>query len=220
MGLSRLPMLMLVAALSFAPAFADERILDFHSDAKIQPDASLIVHEAIRVNSEGERIQHGIFRDFPTRYTGRLGEHYSVDFKVLDVLRDGQPEQYSQEQLSNGVRVKIGSASTVLPPGEYTYELTYTVTRELGFFPDHDELYWNVTGNGWVFPIDHASATVSLPAPVQPSDLKLTGYTGFKGSRDQNLRFYPSINRLLPLRPQYRWAEIKDSPSWLAFLKG
>jgi len=78
----------------------------------------------------------------------------------------------------------------VLPPGEYTYELTYTATRELGFFPDHDELYWNVTGNGWVFPIDIATATVTLPGPIQSGDVKLAGYTGPQGSRDQNLKSY------------------------------
>jgi hypothetical protein len=104
MHLSRLPILILLLALLSMPAIADERILDFHSDIKIQPDASLVVHEVIRVSSEGERIRHGIFRDFPTRYTGRLGENYSVDFKVVDVRRDAVEEPYSQEQLTNGVR--------------------------------------------------------------------------------------------------------------------
>jgi hypothetical protein len=190
MHLSRLPILVLLVALLGMPAVADERILDFHSDIQVLPDASLLVHEVIRVSSEGERIRHGIFRDFPTRYTGRLGEHYSVDFQVVDVRRDGVEEPYSQEQLTNGIRIKMGSASTVLSPGEYTYELKYTATRELGFFPDHDELYWNVTGNGWVFPIDIATAAVTLPGPVQSGDVKLAGYTGPQGSRAQNLKFY------------------------------
>jgi uncharacterized membrane protein YgcG len=113
-----------------------------------------------------------------------------VDVKVVEVRRDGVEEPYSQEQLTNGVRIKMGSASTELPPGEYTYELEYTATRELGFFPDHDELYWNVTGNGWVFPIDSATATVALPGPVQSGDVKFAGYTGPQGSRAQNLKSY------------------------------
>ena len=32
---------------------------------------------------------------------------------------------------------------------------------------DHDELYWNVTGNAWKFPIDVATATVLLPPNVR-----------------------------------------------------
>ena len=189
MHLSRLPTLAVVLSLWATLALADERVVDFHSDIRVRPDASLLVHEVIRVNSESQHIQHGIFRDFPTRYTSATGEQYIVGFKVIDVRRDGAQEAYTQEDLSNGVRIRIGSASRRLSPGEYTYELTYTVTRELGFFADHDELYWNVTGNGWIFPIDHATATVSLPASIQPNDLKLSGYTGPTGSRDQNLTF-------------------------------
>jgi uncharacterized membrane protein YgcG len=164
-------------------------VLDYHSDIRIQPNASLTVHEVIRVNSEGERIRHGIFRDIPTSYKDRLGRQYTVDLRVLEVRRDGSPEPYSQENASNGRRILIGSPDRTLDSGQYTYEITYNVTRELGFFPDHDELYWNVTGNGWEFPIDHASATVTLPGAVNAADLKLAGYTGVKGSRSRNLTF-------------------------------
>jgi len=188
MRVLRLTVFLVLAALAI-PAVADERILDFHSDIKIQPDGSLVVHEVIRVNSEGQIIRHGIFRDFPTRYTDRMGQEYTVNFHVLDVLRDGAPEPYDQQSLSNGVRVRIGSPDSALDPGQYTYEITYTATRELGFFPDHDELYWNVTGNGWDFYIDHASATVTLPGAVSADALKLTGYTGVKGSRSHNLTY-------------------------------
>ncbi len=179
----------LIALWSVA-APADERILDFHSDIRVSDDASLEVRETIRVQSQGERIVHGIFRDFPTHYTDRLGRSYDVDFTVEQVRRDEAPENYTQEQMQNGVRIKMGDASAYLPRGEHTYGLTYRVTRELGFFPDHDELYWNVTGNGWQFPIDSASATVSLPGRVQPSDLRLAGYTGPEGSRAHDLRHF------------------------------
>jgi len=44
-----------------------------------------------------------------------------------------------------------------------------------------------VTGNGWAFPIDRASATVTLPAAVVPSEVSLTGYTGPPGSQEKAL---------------------------------
>ncbi len=181
-------LLLLMAGLSL-PAWADERILDFHSDIKVLSDASLEVHETIRVVCENKQIEHGIYRDFPTRYKTSHDESYAVTFDVLDVLRDGNAEHYKLEDLQNGVRVRIGDKEHFLDRGEYTYELTYVVTRELGFFPDHDELYWNVTGNGWLFPIDRASAKVTLPGPVPPGELNLTGYTGYQGSREQNVSF-------------------------------
>ena len=50
-----------------------------------------------------------------------------------------------------------------LKPSRYTYSLTYRTNRQIGFFERFDELYWNVTGNGWRFPIERAAAVVELP---------------------------------------------------------
>ncbi|HJT97712.1 MAG TPA: DUF2207 domain-containing protein, partial [Rhodanobacteraceae bacterium] len=143
-------------------ACADERILDFHSDITIAPDAGMDVAETIRVRAEGNQIRHGIYRDFPTDYRDDLGNRVHVAFEPATLTRDGSDEPFHTEGQDNGIRVYFGSESTLLPPGEYTYVLRYRTTRQLGFFADHDELYWNVTGNGWDFPIDAASATVAL----------------------------------------------------------
>jgi uncharacterized membrane protein YgcG len=187
----RWPLAVLLLAVAFlvCPALTQERIVDLHANLTVQRDDSLLVHEVIQVYSEAVEIRHGIFRDFPTRYTDRAGQPYTVNFQLLKVLRDGKAEPYKLEDLNNGIRIRMGSALTLLDPGPYTYELTYVVNRELGFFPDHDELYWNVTGVGWRFPIDHASATVTLPSPVRSADVRMTGYTGYQASRDRNLSF-------------------------------
>jgi uncharacterized membrane protein YgcG len=185
----RLPTVLLVLALFTSVATAAERILDYHSDIQVLPNSSVEVHETIRVSSEGRAIQHGIFRDIPTSYTDRAGNRYRVGFELVDVRLDREATAYTQLEINNGVRIKIGSASTALPPGEYTYEITYRAQRELGFFKGFDELYWNVTGVGWGFPIDQASATVTLPKPVAADKLRLAGYTGYEGSHDHNLTF-------------------------------
>ena len=165
-----------------------ERILSFHSDVTVNADSSMRVRETIAVNSTGSRIRHGIYRDFPTRYHDRLGNQVTVDFEVLAVERDGQPESWRSEPQVNGVRLYFGDKNTFVPPGRHEYAFTYQTRRQLGFFPDHDELYWNVTGNGWIFPIDEASATVRLPAGVPQDGIELAGYTGRQGSREQALR--------------------------------
>ena len=181
-----LPTVLFVIFVLAANAAGSERILNYQSDIQVQPDASLQVHETIKVLSEGRYIRHGIYRNFPTHYTGKMGQQYTVGFDVVEVRRDGQAENYTLQSLSNGVMIKIGNASTLLPAGEYTYDVTYRVTREVGFFPDHDELYWNVTGNSWGFPIDHASAIVTLPQAVPADKLKLEAYTGRQGENGQN----------------------------------
>ena len=149
-----------------AAAAAEERILHYLSDVLVQSDGALDVTETIRVRSEGARIDHGIYRDFPTRYTSRFGAQMRVGFEVVSVKRDGAEEPWHSERQGNGVRVYMGSAETHVPPGEHVYEMRYRTTRQLGFFEDHDELYWNATGNGWLFPIDVAEARIRLPQPV------------------------------------------------------
>lgn len=168
----------LVSLLAAVTVSAQERILSYHSDIEIAVDGSMIVSETIQVRAEGDQIRRGIYRDFPTRYSDRFGNDYVVDFEVLGVTRNNSQEPFRRESRGNGVRVYIGDADVTLPPGEYDYTIRYHTDRQLGFFEDHDELYWNVTGNGWAFQIEQASATVSLPAQVPASDFSITGFTG------------------------------------------
>ncbi len=164
-------------------ALADERILSFDSIIQVNPDGSMRVTELIRVSAEGKQIKRGIYRDFPTKYKDRHGANYVVDFEVLAVTRDDRPEPYFTQPIKNGVRTYIGNKNAYLEPGQYTYALTYRTNRQLGFFESHDELYWNVTGNGWSFPIDYASATVILPSRVPMDTVRHEGYTGPQGAK-------------------------------------
>jgi uncharacterized membrane protein YgcG len=179
-----LPVLAALALLWPAAAPAEERILHYLSDVLVQADGSLDVTETIRVRSEGIRIDHGIYRDFPTRYTGRTGGQVRVGFDVVSVTRNGAEEPWHSERQGNGVRVYMGSAATRVPPGEHVYAIRYRTTRQLGFFKDYDELYWNATGNGWLFPIDVAEARVRLPKPVAFGQRAF--YTGPQGSEAAN----------------------------------
>ncbi len=46
------------------------------------------------------------------------------------------------------------------------FDLHYQVRNGLKFFEDHDELYWNVTGDEWDVPVGDASAQILLPPGV------------------------------------------------------
>jgi uncharacterized membrane protein YgcG len=174
----------LLAVTSLAPA--EERILRFDSKLDIQADGSLLVTENILVRAEGSRIRRGIYRDFPTRYRDRYGNKVEVAFELLNVQRDGRSEPSFTERLANGVRINTGDNTFLSTPGDFTFTIHYRTTRQLGFFSDHDELYWNVTGLGWAFPMDEVSARVSLPSPVQSTALQLDGYTGRFGEKGKD----------------------------------
>jgi hypothetical protein len=178
--LTGLAFLLLGAA---APLQAAEVIRSFHSDIEITAGGDLIVTETIQVQSEGKQIKRGIYRDFPTLYTDRYGNRHRVLFDVIGVTRGGVDEDWHTRKRSNGVRIYAGNSDTLLPSGIYTYTFTYRTNRQIGFFQTHDELYWNVTGNGWEFPIEYVQAAITLPEPVTQSAIEINGYTGSTGAK-------------------------------------
>jgi hypothetical protein len=188
-----------------AGAAAEEVIRSFVSDVTVNADASLTVRETIAVNAEGIDIRRGIFRDFPTTYLDGRGQRMRAGFEVLSVKRDGQAEPYRVESLSNGKRIRIGDADVFLAYGQHGYEIVYRTTRQIGFFEDFDELYWNVTGNGWQFAIDEAIAIVRLPPGARIR--QHSEYTGRQGSTANHSRVLTAsgsefraetVRRLLP----------------------
>jgi hypothetical protein len=149
----------------------------------VAADGSLDVTERITVHAEGDQIRRGIYRDFPTRYKDRYGNRVVVEFTPISVLRDGNAEPWFTERKPNGVRLNTGNDDLLPVPADYTYTLRYRTTRQLGFFADHDELYWNAIGTGWAFPIESGSVEVRLPRAVPVDAMRVEGFTGAQGSQ-------------------------------------
>ena len=159
----------------------EERILSYDSDIRLEQDGSMRVQETIRVYAGGDKIKHGIYRDFPTEYKDKLGIRKHVPFDIISIMRDDQPEDYHTSSRSNGIRVYLGPRFSNVPVGEHTYTIIYHTDRQMGFYKDRDELYWNVTGNGWDFAIEKASARIHLPLNIPHRVVETYGYTGPQG---------------------------------------
>jgi len=182
----RIPVFLLAAILILpAAGLASEVILDYHSDITVLQSGEQIVSETIKVRAEGNEIRRGIYRDFPTDYKDRFGNKVRVTFDLLSVERDERAEDHHTKKMGNGIRIYAGNKNILLKPGVYTYKFKYRTSRQLGFFEEHDELYWNVTGNGWGFPIKKASAAVTLPPGIHTRSIKIDAYTGQQGSKEQ-----------------------------------
>lgn len=170
-------------------ARAEEYFDRYHSDIALAKNGTLTVTETIRVYAEGNQIRRGIYRDFPLTFVDAEGREREVGFEILSVERDGRPEPYRTETIRRGIRIYFGSADVLLDPGFHQYRLTYETTRQIRFFDTHDELFWNVTGTEWAFPIHRASATVTLPEGVRAEELTVftdpLGATG-KDARAEN----------------------------------
>jgi uncharacterized membrane protein YgcG len=181
-------MILLTVGLALLPvtATAEERILEYNSDIHVHQDGQLTITERIRVQAEGKDIKRGIYRDFPTRYRDRAGNYVNVDFSPLSVHRNGNIESWHTQGMSNGVRVYFGNVNRMLDPRIHEYELVFVTNRQLGYFEDHDELYFNAISHGWKFPVERAVTTVKLPFQVASEQLTLDVYTGRRGSRESD----------------------------------
>ncbi|MCZ6862533.1 MAG: DUF2207 domain-containing protein [Alphaproteobacteria bacterium] len=157
-----------------------ERILDYRSRIEVERSGAVTVTETIRVVALGRKIKRGIFRDLPTRYRTKSGARMKVGLQILDIRRDGKRENWRTESRSNGIRIYIGRKTYFLPRGIYSYTIKYRMTRMVGFFKGFDEIYWNVTGNGWAFTIERASAIIVLPSGARV--MQSIGYTGRQGA--------------------------------------
>lgn len=171
---------------------ASERIIEFRSEVKIEPDGWLDVRETITVEAQGNQIRRGIYRDFPTIYTGKFGVRRTVDFEVVEILRNGvsEPWKENRKAVSNGVRIYVGDANRLVPHGLQIYTLHYKTNRQLYVGPDFDELYWNVTGQDWAFPIEKAVAQIQLPPGA--GYLSAEAYTGRTGEKGTDWRLLSS----------------------------
>lgn len=183
-----------------------DRITCFNSTVRIGTNGKLLVQEEISIhNGNGEsnsvyandgsseenavnnEIKRGIVRAFPLYYINKYKLFQNTTFKLKAVLRDGKPEKYHTENHENGILVYTGSKEVFLDNGAYTYNITYETDHQLKSLKDFDELYWNVTGNGWSFKIDSASCTVILPKGALPLSNKC--YTGPQGAFYEDCHF-------------------------------
>lgn len=174
---------MFFPAQSQAASKDGERILDYAVTACVEKDASLVVTERITVSIAHNAIIHGIYRLYPVkiRENDNALRHYG--FEVLSAKLDGSNIPYSVTNEGYTAGVAIGDPGKKAPGGSHTYELVYRTTGHVRFLPAYDEIYYNVTGNFWKFPIDHVSFTLKLPGGVPPeAATAFTGSLGAKGS--------------------------------------
>ena len=147
------------------PAAADEgwAIDAFDVAITVNSDSTMNVHETLKVDFRTEQ-HHGIFRDIPIVYEWDQHSNRVYDLTV-DSVTDGAGRDWKYSVSDNGAdrEIKIGDPNQTLS-GKQTYVLAYTVAGALNAFGDHDELYWNATGQQWAVAITEASATVAVPA--------------------------------------------------------
>ena len=168
---------------SVSPLLAKSwRVTDFQDDIIVDRDGSAGVTERITLAFVGQ--WQGIHRTIPIEYPGPNGTNYELFLKVTNVTDESGERLKYESSTANGARdLKIYIPNAV--DATRTVAITYRVRNGTRFFKDYDEFYWNVTGNDWPVPIDHAAATVRFPAAAAGS-LRAQAFTGVYGSTQRD----------------------------------
>ncbi|HLW55612.1 MAG TPA: DUF2207 domain-containing protein [Candidatus Angelobacter sp.] len=163
----RVFLVVLFLCLATAPGWARAyHVAMFDSTVHVDDDGSARITEKITFDFRGQF--QGVYRTIPVDYPGPRGTNYSLFVRVTSITDDsGTALKYEKHTSKGFLNLKIYVPGAV--DAQRTVNIEYAVTNATKFFDDHDEFYWNVTGNDWLVPIDEASTIVYFPAQASGS---------------------------------------------------
>jgi uncharacterized membrane protein YgcG len=158
------------------------KIEKFESQVAVLSDSTVNITETIGVHFIGNGW-HGLYRDIPVEYVTPQGMNYTL-FVTITRVTDGSGHnlKYESSRVRQYLHLKIFVPDA--DNSEQTINIQYTVSDALRFFEDHDEFYWNITGDQWDVPVGSASANISLP--VDAKNIRANVFTGAYRSTAKN----------------------------------
>lgn len=166
----------------------DWSITHFDVDMQAEEDSTLDITETI-VADFTQDPHHGIIRSLPLKYTDTHGNRLNLRWALESITNEqGQEWAYTEYQQGGNLNLKIGDANRYLS-GMATFIIHYRIQRAVNYFDDHDEIYWNVTGNEVEVPIQEASITIHSPTSIDHSNLEGACYTGYLFSQERSCNF-------------------------------
>jgi uncharacterized membrane protein len=179
--------LLLSLTASAAAQARNWRVTDFNDTISIAPDGTALVSEKITLAFVGQ--WHGIHRTIPVEYPGPQGTNYTLFLKIINVTdENGSRLKYDSSKSGTSRDLKIYIPDAV--DTTRVVNIDYSVRNGVRFFGSNNdsyaEFYWNVTGNDWPVPIDHASAFVTLPENAA-AGLRAQAFTGAYGSKESEV---------------------------------
>jgi len=182
--LKQLFFIILLVTNSFSLFSQSERVLSFYSDIVVDTSSTITVKESIKIYANGNIFKRGITRTIPTIIVDSSGKSVKLDYKILAIERDGRTSKYHTEKSSSNITIYVGESDVFLNEGEYNYTITYSMSGQIRFFENYDEIYWNVNGFDWALPFGEVSSQITLP--IGGNIIQSACYTGRYGSSSTN----------------------------------
>ncbi len=174
-----------VFAYSDVPATQSWNIKNFSANIQVHEDSSVEITENIQADFSREP-HHGIIRSIPFKNTDTSGRRSYIRLNIVNITDEkGIKWPYEKQIDGDNIVIKIGDPD-IYVQGPATFNIAYTVGNAVRKFDDHDEVYWNATGNQWKVPIKNASTTVILPKNAPAQNLRAICFTGEYGSKEKN----------------------------------
>ncbi len=176
-----LSLLLLAGALpGLAGPLAAQRSLEirrFDARIAVEPDATIDVTETIEARFNGK--WNGIYRKVPVKYRTPQGFNWSIRLDLVSATDDqGQALRTETSREGHYVQYKIWVPGA--EDASRTIALRYRARNALRFFEEHDELYWNVTGDEWDVPLGMVTAAIRLPGGA--TGIRATAFNGVQGA--------------------------------------
>jgi hypothetical protein len=190
-------LLALVVAATPVAAQRSYAIKSFEATIVVGADGTVDVTEAITAQFTGS--YNGIYRTVPVKYLNPQGFGWTLRLELVGAIdTDGHTLKVESSREGHYLKYKI-----YVPGAENatrTGLLHYRARNGLRFFADHDELYWNITGDEWEVPIEAVRARIELPPTA--TGVRATAFNGAYGSTAQDARVAVEGTSLMVTMPQ------------------
>lgn len=176
----------------------NEVIKNYNIDIQINKDGTLLINEELEYYTS-LNSKHGIFRDIPTNSKSKLGINNGILINMNYINLDGDPENSSKTIFSQGIRYRIGSADYYLNSGDHKYSLNYTVKNAVKVKNGIYQVYWNVIGQFWDFPVLNSKIIIHYEDNLDfsPEEIKLfEAYTGKQGEKNKDFTYKINKNNI------------------------
>ena len=188
-----------------APLGAQERSLEIRSfDTRIvvEKDGTLDITERIDAHFTGS--WNGIYRVVPLSYRNSAGLNWSVKIELVGAT-DGEGVPLRTETEFRNTKAKFKMWVPGANNASRSVVLHYRIRNGLRFFEEHDELYWNATGDEWDVPLGQVSTEVVLPDGA--SGIRSTAFNGVYGATATEAEIVTTGSTLrftMPRKLEYR----------------
>jgi len=174
-------LIFLTLVLGLSVVFAENFTVEqYDLDIAVSIDRVYTVNEHIVLNYTTP--SHGFYRSIPYRYES------GKEAKVTNIKVD---ENFDKEYAGSNIDLKIGDADKLVK-GMKEYNISYIFNLGDDGYPDYDEFYYNLVGDGWATDVKNISYSITFPKAITADRIWLT--SGAFGSTNQSKEYQLNNN--------------------------